>query len=760
VTYSNSGELACTNQCKDKGEAGFITATDGECKPVNTDPAINGPDCVPNDDCSFIEIWQPVCGSDGVTYSNSGELACANQCKDKGEAGFITATDGECKPVNTDPAINGPNCVPNPDCGFIGMYQPVCGSDGVTYSNSGELACANQCKDKGEAGFITATDGECKPVPVNPTEDCDPTDCYYPEIYEPVCGSDRITYPNDQALSCANTCLEEDDVAYVTEISKGKCSNDLITIAGDETECKPSNCVYISTNEPVCGADGITYDNEAALDCANACKETTASDYIWQASKGTCASPENSKYCPAAEPEATSASSCDFELWSNDCYYDSYACEGFVDYTRYNTKCTCEQGFSIGGGGNGFLTCGANPVGCPKSDAPKTCPKEAPTHGDQCAFGGTEQVCYYNPVHCNGKTDILFEDECSCVNGFFSCVSQAEARNLICIQDPEDDSSRCPINIPFSEELCTKDGLICPYQPYHCPEDDPSEAFFLSECECSDGEFQCAVSLPKQCAVDSTGGETSFPAFCFPGDATVDVLNQGLTRMEDLKVGDSIRTTSSADKYERIYSFGHYNKDRTAEFIEFTTATKNKLSLSSVHLVYEQTQQAYIPASDVKIGHTLVENGEASEVTKIRTVQRKGLYAPFTSSGSLVVNGVLASSFIDVLPSVGNSQWIAHTGEFPHRFWCTTVADCSSESYDEQGINYYWGRLPMNFLAWLSTQNKVVQFLVQMGLMLALTVLYTMEKLWTMNNLMTVGLLGLAAAFLSHRRFTIKKKNI
>merc|ERR1712232_702264 len=68
-----------------------------------------------------------------------------------------------------------------------------------------------------------------------------------------------------------------------------------------------------------------------------------------------------------------------------------------------------------------------------------------------------------------------------------------------------------------------------------------------------------------------------------------------------------------------------------------------------------------------------------------------GLYAPFTPSGTIMVNNVLVSSFIDLqLPtSTTTMQWLAHMGEFPHRVMCyySGYNYCQGETYNEVGIN-------------------------------------------------------------------------
>ncbi len=62
------------------------------------------------------------------------------------------------------------------------VYNPVCGSDGVTYSNACFAACA---------GVTVAYQGACKEP------------CFCPQVYDPVCGSDGNTYGNACMARCA-----------------------------------------------------------------------------------------------------------------------------------------------------------------------------------------------------------------------------------------------------------------------------------------------------------------------------------------------------------------------------------------------------------------------------------------------------------------------------------------------------------------------------------------------------------------------------
>lgn len=147
-------------------------------------------------------VWmaQPVCGTDGITYSNICDLHDA-AC-DSNE--LITVSQwGECEY----------ECKA---CLWEGPPEPVCGSDGITYENKCTLEDAN-CKSKEKISI--AYDRECIrvcPMCLDPS-DIDPT---YKDTS--VCGTDGITYSSSCMLTLKNCHLSFGE-APVGKLHDGDC---------------------------------------------------------------------------------------------------------------------------------------------------------------------------------------------------------------------------------------------------------------------------------------------------------------------------------------------------------------------------------------------------------------------------------------------------------------------------------------------------------------------------------------------------------
>ncbi|KAJ3191826.1 hypothetical protein HDU82_003394 [Entophlyctis luteolus] len=138
---------------------------------------------------------------------------------------------------------------------------------------------------------------------------------------------------------------------------------------------------------------------------------------------------------------------------------------------------------------------------------------------------------------------------------------------------------------------------------------------------------------------------------CFPSDAVVDVENVGLVRMSELKVGDRVlsRAENGMRIYEDIYMFGHQDPLAQAVFVQIQLNARNlTLELTSDHFMPtlgQSGKEAYLRAGKLQVGmKVLLSDGTVSEITRINRIHKSGLFNPYTLSGRIVVNSIVASS--------------------------------------------------------------------------------------------------------------------
>jgi len=130
--------------------------------------------------------YQPLCGTDGNTYVNSCVFENA-LCGVPSANAFKVAYEGPCKSeIKRNGKIHCERACPM-------NYQPLCGTDGNTYVN----ACVFEnalCGVSSSDAFKVAYEGACKPVSKrNGKINCERA-C--PMIFQPICGTNGVTYNN------------------------------------------------------------------------------------------------------------------------------------------------------------------------------------------------------------------------------------------------------------------------------------------------------------------------------------------------------------------------------------------------------------------------------------------------------------------------------------------------------------------------------------------------------------------------------------
>jgi len=242
---------------------------------------------------------------------------------------------------------------------------------------------------------------------------------------------------------------------------------------------------------------------------------------------------------------------------------------------------------------------------------------------------------------------------------------------------------------------------------------------------------------------------------CFPGTAKCNVHGKGEIQINDLKLGDSVLVRGGA--YEKIYSFGHYEAELQAEYLRLTTTT-SYLELTKDHMVFIEEGRC-VPASSIKIGDKVeMSSGSYDVVNAIERVVRKGAFAPFTPSGTIIVNGVGASSFIALQESetllVGEFdtglkfQYLAHSFETPHRLWCSYISSCMKEQYTISGVSN-WVATPLFIVQWILVQHPFLMMMLSFPLIL---ILFALSNLVTFISIFAV----LSFSYFSNMSLRIK----
>ncbi|XP_016135597.1 agrin isoform X1 [Sinocyclocheilus grahami] len=231
--------------------------------------------------------YKPLCGKDGKTYPNDCERKL-EECRI--ETDIPIKQQGPCDLNLESPCLKktcefGAVCVvknSKPVCECSDAcpqdQDPVCGSDGHTYSSSCQMkamGCALQKKIQMQHKGPCA-DESCNNCSFGAICDAQTGRCVCPkgclETRQPVCGSDGMTYENECKLN-VEACTKQLDLRVVAH---GECKTCGSTVCSWGARCVENQCECQQCTgqpvKPVCGNDGNTYNNDCELRLAS-CKK-------------------------------------------------------------------------------------------------------------------------------------------------------------------------------------------------------------------------------------------------------------------------------------------------------------------------------------------------------------------------------------------------------------------------------------------------------------------------------------------------------
>ncbi|XP_063065047.1 agrin isoform X2 [Engraulis encrasicolus] len=300
---------------------------------------------------------QPLCGSDGHTYRSECEMerTALQRGLDirKIHSGHCRRRD-ECREECVFNAVcvvelSGATCSCEPiQCD--GAYKPLCGKDGNTYANDCERRRA-ECQTK--AHIPVKQPGPCD---LNAPSPCLKKECEFgavcvvkndepvcecpeacPQVPDPVCGSDGQTYGSPCEMRAMGCALQREIRIH----RKGPCDEPCANCSfgaicdGQTGKCVcPTECV--DTQQPVCGSDGTTYENECELN-VKACTQQLHLTVVAQGECKTCGSVvcgwgarciQNKCECPECQSQPYKpVCGTDQNTYDNDCELRAASCK-------------------------------------------------------------------------------------------------------------------------------------------------------------------------------------------------------------------------------------------------------------------------------------------------------------------------------------------------------------------------------------------------------------------------------------------------
>lgn len=187
----------------------------------------------------------------------------------------------------------------------------------------------------------------------------------------------------------------------------------------------------------------------------------------------------------------------------------------------------------------------------------------------------------------------------------------------------------------------------------------------FSLCVGTTGSEICCNDQDSFCSQTCSGRGSCAPwceeKWCFPAGATVRLEDGSVKAMRELALGDRVQVVKPDGSlgYEAIYLMTHKDPGTAGRYLKIALASGQTLSLSPRHFIptaadtdSQWGSHVLKGADELKIGDVVwYQSGTGtmlpSKVTAMTASTEAGVFNPMTASGTIVVDGVVASAHSD-----------------------------------------------------------------------------------------------------------------